>query len=150
LKAKPFFIKPNIIEAEGFLGRRIKSQKEIKRALDHFHSLGIRNVAITLGEKGAWASNGEEAIYCPAPEIVGINAVGCGDSFVAGYVRALMKKKSLRQCLVEGVTCGSANVFNYLPGGIDRQEIIAVKRKMKQNINLVLANSNEINQGIFS
>ena len=54
------FFTPNETEAEFYLNKKIKTVEDIKNAADEFLKKGIKNVIITLGEKGIYFSNRKE------------------------------------------------------------------------------------------
>ncbi len=116
LKAKPFLVKPNLSEAQVFLKQELKNQRQLKDALKKFLSLGAKNVIISVGEKGALATDGK--IFCSAscPKVKVVNNVGCGDALVAGFVYALTKKSSFYDALCFAVAAGAANALSVIPG----------------------------------
>ena len=61
--------------------------------------MGIKNVIITLGEKGLFYSNGKEEIYMKANQVKAIDTTGAGDAFNGGFSFALLKGKKIKDCL---------------------------------------------------
>ena len=53
------FFTPNETEAEFYLNKKIKTVEDIKNAANEFLKKGIKNVIITLGEKGVYFANGK-------------------------------------------------------------------------------------------
>ncbi|UCG35784.1 MAG: 1-phosphofructokinase family hexose kinase [Candidatus Omnitrophota bacterium] len=131
LKKKPFMVKPNLQEAEHVVRKKLKSFSDIKKALRHFHNLGIEVVAITMGSKGAVVSDKNEVIFARPPEITRKNPVGCGDAFLAGFVLSVVRKKSLKESLTLGVACGAANAASISPGFIKRESLGGIIKKIQ-------------------
>lgn len=88
VRAKPFFVKPNRVEAEGLLGRPIGRVEDAVAAAGDIERLGARAVLLSLGSLGAVAATrGETVVIAPRP--VGLphdglpTTVGAGDAMVA-------------------------------------------------------------------
>ena len=61
--------------------------------------MGIKNVIITLGEKGLLYSNGKEEIYIKANQVKAIDTTGAGDAFNGSFSLALSQGKKIKECL---------------------------------------------------
>ena len=116
-------------EAEVILRRRLDSSAQIKKALRHFHACGIHVVLLSLGARGAVASDGKNIWYARAPRVRAVNDVGCGDALLAGFC-STFDKKSLAEALRRGVACGTANALNPVPGSIDPEQVRQLERKV--------------------
>jgi len=80
-------------------------------------SLGIKQVIVTRGEKGASVFlNGEDEIYEQAIETKAINKVGCGDVFGAVYFYNYIRNKKIENDLKLAVKAAgiSTTYKNYL------------------------------------
>ena len=62
---------------------------------------GIKNVIITLGEKGAYFANIKESFHIDAFDLGNkvVDATGAGDGFVAGFAVALTEKKKISEAI---------------------------------------------------
>ncbi len=121
IKAAPFMIKPNLMEAEEVLHTKLNSLKKVKEAINRFHQMGIKIVVISLADKGAIGSNQREIYHARTPKLSVKNDVGCGDSFLAGFLHSYCGDQSLKKAMHMGVAAGAANLNNYIPGLIDRK-----------------------------
>ena len=65
--------------------------------------MGIRWVIITLGELGAYVSNGNEAFAMPLMPGETNNTSGCGDAFFAGALTALAENQPICNVLRWGL-----------------------------------------------
>lgn len=129
LKAKPFLIKPNRAEAETILHRRLDSPAQIKKTLRYFHGRGVCVVLLSLGARGAVASDGKDIWYARPPRVRAVNDVGCGDALLAGFL-STFEKRSLAEALRRGVACGAANALNPVPGSIDPKQLRQLEKKV--------------------
>jgi 1-phosphofructokinase family hexose kinase len=131
IKRKPFMIKPNVDEAEEYLKRRVRSQRDIISALKKFYDLGIKIVAITDGSRGAYVYDGAEIFFSRPPRIKRKSPVGCGDAFIAGFIAAYQKKNPLSECISLAVACGAANAASVNPGEIDAKAVRDILKNIK-------------------
>jgi ribokinase len=59
---------------------------------------GARIVAVKLGEKGCYITNGKENYLIPPIKTKVIDTTGAGDAFCAGFLYGLIKNKDLYEC----------------------------------------------------
>lgn len=90
-------IKPNKHEAEVLVGFPIKTEEDLLKAGEHFLSLGVENVFISLDEDGVYYTNGTESGRIKAENVPVLNVTGAGDSFVAGLGYGYMNNLSLKE-----------------------------------------------------
>lgn len=88
-------VKPNKIEAEILTGVKIEKDEDLERAADCLLNKGVKNVYISLGDKGLFYSNGIESGKIQTPKIKVVNATGAGDAFVAALVYSRLKEFSI-------------------------------------------------------
>ena len=93
------YFTPNEIEAEFYTGIKIDNIKDAKESAYKLINLGIKNVLITLGEKGLFYSDGKEEIYLTATSDKAVDTTGAGDAFNGGFSFALLKGKKIKECL---------------------------------------------------
>ncbi|WP_291572117.1 PfkB family carbohydrate kinase [Clostridium sp. UBA4548] len=98
-------IKPNKLEAEILSGISIKNEKDVEKASQYFLNEGVKNVFISLGEKGIYYSNGVTKGYLRSPKVKVINANGAGDSFLAGVIYSTLRNDSIYEAAKFGVGC---------------------------------------------
>jgi len=65
----------------------LSKETDIKKGIDKMLSLGVRNVIVTLGEKGSLLANEGGYYECPAFKVKAIDTVAAGDTYV-GYLAA--------------------------------------------------------------
>jgi ribokinase len=93
------YFTPNEIEAEFYTGIKIKNENDARNSAKKLIDMGIKNVIITLGEKGLFYSNGKEEIYIKASQVKTVDTTGAGDAFNGGFSFALLEGKTIKQCL---------------------------------------------------
>ncbi|TJX64203.1 winged helix-turn-helix transcriptional regulator [Soehngenia saccharolytica] len=79
-------IKPNKLEVEAITGIKIEDKEDLIKASNIIHNLGVKNIVISLGEKGAFYSTEGCHGRLKAKKANIKNATGAGDAFQAGLV----------------------------------------------------------------
>jgi 1-phosphofructokinase len=87
-RARPFFLKPNRVEASALTGRRLDTDADASAAVEQILALGVRGVLVSLGSAGAIAGWGREVERLPGSSIGAPpgqlqTTVGAGDAMVA-------------------------------------------------------------------
>lgn len=112
IKARPFMVKPNLDEAEHFLGKQFESKADVARAAYAIFELGIELVVISLGKQGAVACYQEAMYEVTAPPVKTISTIGSGDSMIAGILFALDHGKGIEDALRLGCAAGAATAMS--------------------------------------
>jgi 1-phosphofructokinase family hexose kinase len=95
-RARPFFLKPNRVEAAALTGIRIETDADAAEAASQILALGVGGLLLSLGSAGAIAGWGSELQRLPASSI-SVPAgqlqttVGAGDAMVARIAVELAK-----------------------------------------------------------
>ncbi len=111
----PFLIKPNHHELGEIFGVELNSREDVVPYAKKLQEKGARNVLVSMSGKGAVLVSEDDQVYqLPAPEGKLINAVGAGDSMVAGFLAGWMQKKDYGHAFKMGVAAGSATAFSEL------------------------------------
>jgi 1-phosphofructokinase family hexose kinase len=134
IKAKPLIVKPNLEEAEQFLGYRLSSLVRIKRAVKDIYLHGCQMAIISMGKEGAVAYNGHILVHVVGPEMKARNTVGSGDCFVGGLVHSLHSGNSFIKSLRLAVACGAANAVNIHPNKIYLNDIRTIMQKVRVRV----------------
>ena len=113
LKYHPFLIKPNNHELGDIFQVELKTREEVVPYGRKLQEMGARNVLISMAGEGAVMVAEDGSVYgAPAPKGVLVNAVGSGDSMVAGFTAGWIEKKDYRHAFYMGVASGSASAFS--------------------------------------
>ena len=85
------FFTPNEIEAGHFLKKDLKSKSDIESAAKDFLDKGIKNIIITLGEKGLYFANNQEKYFVDTFKLKNkvVDTTGAGDAFNGAFAFAL-------------------------------------------------------------
>ncbi len=87
-----------------------------EEAADHLLSLGVKLVAIKLGEKGSYVADDKEKYYCPPFHVNAVDTTGAGDSFTAGLIYGWTKGMSLPATAITGSALGALAAMVYGAG----------------------------------
>ena len=95
------FFTPNETEAEFYLNKNLKTDKDIKNAANEFLKKGIKNVIITLGEKGIYFANRDENFFLEAYTLkkAVIDTTGAGDAFNGAFAVGLANDLDIKEAL---------------------------------------------------
>ena len=95
------FFTPNESEAEFYLNKKIKSEQDVKNAANEFLKKGVKNIIITLGEKGVYFANKYEEYFIDALKLKDevIDTTGAGDAFNGAFVVALANELKYKEAL---------------------------------------------------
>ena len=107
LPHRPFLVKPNRAELEGWVGHLLPTENDLIAAVEALQRAGARNVLVSLGSDGALLLDEYGALRrMSAPVITPVNTVGAGDSMVAGFLAGL--EHGYEAALRLGIAAGSA------------------------------------------
>lgn len=104
---------PNETEAGYYSGVSLNAhspEEDFRRAAAFFLDMGVKNVIIKAGSRGCYFRNREEEYLLAALPAEVIDTTGAGDSFVAGFLNALLEGKNNRECCLYGLACASLAV----------------------------------------
>jgi fructose-1-phosphate kinase PfkB-like protein len=116
-------VKPNREELEPVIGFALEAEQSQWRALDLLAERGVAVTVLSLGAEGL-RSRWDRRRYTAVPPLVReVNALGCGDSLVAGIALARLRGDPPAECLRHGVACAAANAGVWDPGGIETETV---------------------------
>ncbi|MCB9757862.1 MAG: 1-phosphofructokinase family hexose kinase [Candidatus Omnitrophica bacterium] len=130
LKGRPFLVKINHDEAQMLLKRKLRSYQHLKDALKQLLSLGAARAIISLGTKGAVASDGQQYWRASGPQIKTVNVLGSGDAMMAGLLFALTQKSNFGGAIAFAVAAGTANVLTSVPGQLDSAQLAVIQQQV--------------------
>jgi len=95
------FFTPNENEAEFYLNKKIKSEQDVKNAASEFLKKGVKNIIITLGEKGVYFANKNEEYFIDALKLKDevVDTTGAGDAFNGAFVVGLANELKYKEAL---------------------------------------------------
>ncbi|MDO4546889.1 MAG: 1-phosphofructokinase family hexose kinase [Clostridia bacterium] len=110
IRQKPYLIKPNRMELEMLVGRKLNTLREVCSAANDICARGVSVTAVSLGAEGALLTDSRQTFYAPAIKVNVKSTVGAGDSMLAGMISGLVDKAPLDEVLRRGVACASASI----------------------------------------
>lgn len=129
LEFHPFLIKPNNHELGEIFGTELMTHASVIPYAKKLQEMGARNVLVSMAGEGAVlvAENGQ-VYMLSAPEGELVNAVGAGDSMVAGFLAGWKEKKDFEYAFKMGLAAGSASAFS---------EFLATKEEIEEVYNRI-------------
>lgn len=113
LEHKPFLIKPNNHEMGEIFGVKLKTKQEVIPYAKKMQEMGAVNVLVSLAGEGAVLAAADGKVYeSEVPKGKLVNAVGAGDSMVAGFLAGYLEHRDYGQAFRMGVATGSASAFS--------------------------------------
>lgn len=93
-------ITPNETEAELLTGVRVVDEASAQQAAQVFHQKGIRTVLITLGAKGVYLSQLEQAKIVAGFRVNAVDTTAAGDTFNGAFITALLEGKTEQEAIM--------------------------------------------------
>jgi ribokinase len=90
---KTFVLMPNLNEVE-----LLTKMADYRKGAEVLLKKGVRIVAVKLGGKGCYVTNGRENHLIDAFKVKVVDTTGAGDAFCAGFLYGLISGKSLYEC----------------------------------------------------
>lgn len=113
LEYRPFLVKPNNHELGEIFNKELKTREDVIPYAKKLQTMGAENVLVSMAGEGAVLLSADGGIYMTeAPKGKLINAVGAGDSMVAGFVAGWLEKNDYGHAFKMGVAAGSASAFS--------------------------------------
>ena len=116
------FFTPNETEASFYFNNPVKNEDDCKVAGKYFLEKGVKNILITLGEKGCYFKNNDEEFLIPASKLNKpvVDTTGAGDAFNGALSVALSQNKAYKQSiefanLVAGISVTREGAANSMP-----------------------------------
>ncbi len=125
----PFLIKPNNHELGEIFDVELNTKDEVVPYAKKLQELGACNVLVSMAGEGAVLVDENGSVYqLDAPKGTLVNAVGAGDSMVAGFIAGWEEKKDYAHAFKMAVASGSASAFSELLA--TREEIEALYKTL--------------------
>lgn len=125
------YITPNETEAEQFTGIKVDNLEDCRRASQVFLEMGVKNVIITLGVRGAFFTDGKQEIFVPAIKVKAVETTGAGDAFNGGFATAIAEGFDVEYALKFATCTAAISVTRYgsSPSMPKRDEILEMMKE---------------------
>lgn len=125
------YVTPNETEAEQLTGIRVESLEDCRLAAEKLLEMGVGNVVITLGARGAFFMNREQECFVPALKVTAVETTGAGDAFNGGFATAIAEGMPIETALKFATCTAAISVTRYgsSPSMPYRHEILALLEK---------------------
>jgi tagatose 6-phosphate kinase len=131
LKARPGLVKPNRPELAATVGRELKSEADVMRAMCELSERGAQRVIVTAGREPALAFDGKIFRRIVTPRVKVVNPIGSGDAFTAGVVLRLLRGDDLGEACRWGAAAGAANALTPMPGELNRKDVFRLAKEVR-------------------
>ncbi len=109
---RPFLVKPNHHELGDLFGVRIDSERDAITYAEKLRDMGAQNVLISRGREGALLLDEQGRLHKTGiVQDQPINAVGAGDSMVAGFLAGYLSRGDYGYALRLGSAAGNATAL---------------------------------------
>lgn len=124
LQYHPFLVKPNNHELGEIFNVTLRTRDEVVPYAKMLQEKGAKNVLVSMAGEGAVLADETGGVHMfAAPKGKLVNAVGAGDSMVAGFLAGWTQKKDYEYAFRMGISAGSASAFS---------ELLATKNEIEQ------------------
>lgn len=101
---------PNETELEILTGMPVGTEEEIAAAAKSMLDKGLKNLIVTLGDKGALWMHGGERTQFAAPTVKPVDTTGAGDAFIGCFAAHLSRGVEVADAITEAVRYASHSV----------------------------------------
>lgn len=113
LPYRPFLIKPNNHELGEIFGKELRCKEDVIPYAQKLQEKGARNVLVSMAGQGAVLLDERKNVHISeAPKGNVVNAVGAGDSMVAGFLAGYQESHDYEYAFHMGLSAGSASAFS--------------------------------------
>lgn len=131
LKYKPFLIKPNDDEIKTIFNYDITSDETAIIVLNKLVQAGAQNILLTLGEKGAYFTDGTTVYFSSTQKIKLLSSACAGDSALAAFLSEFLYGKNIENALKKSAATGANVAESNAIGTLDKVAIYS------KNINVI-------------
>lgn len=111
--AKVDYFVPNETEAEKFTGVHITNMDSAQNACRSLLEMGIRNVIMTLGAKGALLANQSGISHIPGIAVNPVDTTAAGDTFIGAFAAAMVRSYPLEDAIRYANCAGAITVTRF-------------------------------------
>lgn len=123
------YITPNEIEVGTLTGCDISTVEGIKQGAKKLLNRGVRNVLVTMGEKGCLLINKSQSKHYPARIVKAVDTTAAGDCFNGAFVVALSEGKSEKEAVFfanasSSIAVTRSGALQSVPTRLETEEVL--------------------------
>ncbi|SFJ13801.1 carbohydrate kinase [Thermoflavimicrobium dichotomicum] len=101
-------ILPNLEEAQWLAQMEVRELKDCRELCKRIRDRGVKNIVITLGEKGVfYASENEMGHLPPLKKMEVVDVTGSGDAFAAGFIYGMTNDEGIERACQLGLAAAA-------------------------------------------
>jgi ribokinase len=104
------YLTPNETELELLSGLPVGDDTTVEKAAGKLLSKGVKNIIVTMGDKGAYLINKEKKEIFPAKKVEVVDSTGAGDAFNGALAYALSNNEEIGKAIHLAVSVASYSV----------------------------------------
>lgn len=131
LAARPWLVKPNLVEFEVLVGKTDMTEAEQIREAERLVGEGVGAVALTRGADPILLVTGEGTWRITPPRIRCYNSIGCGDTFTGAVAVHYLRTRDLVAAVAYGVAAATVNCFYLAAGWAPPEEVAKMLPRVK-------------------
>ncbi|MBQ7828519.1 MAG: ribokinase [Clostridia bacterium] len=93
------YLIPNEHEAKDITGIYPDNEENCVKAVTKLREMGVKNVIITLGDRGSVYNDGDEILFRPAQKVTAVDTTSAGDCFIGALTTALSRGNTLESAI---------------------------------------------------
>lgn len=101
---------PNETELEILTDMPVGTDDEIAAAAASLLGRGLKNLIVTLGDKGALWLHGDERWHMTAPAVSAVDTTGAGDAFIGCFAAEIARQTAVEEAIARAVSYASHSV----------------------------------------
>lgn len=109
LKYEPLLIKPNDEEIQKIFGIDVKNENDVINVMDFLKNNGVKNVLLTMGDKGSYFSNGEKVYFATTQKVKLVSSACAGDAALGAFLSVWLIEGDIEKAMKLSAATG-ANV----------------------------------------
>jgi ribokinase len=104
------YLTPNVTELELLSGISVKDESSIEKAAEELLNKGVKNIIVTIGEKGAYLVSKVRKEKFPAKKVDVIDSTGAGDAFNGALAYALSNDEEIGKAIQFAISVASYSI----------------------------------------
>jgi fructoselysine 6-kinase len=93
-----------------FFAAEDEDEAELVEKMKGYYNQGPKIVIVTRGKNGSMAYDGQQIFRCGIVKCDVVDTMGAGDSFIAGFLTALLRGKAIDVCMCSGAENSSITI----------------------------------------